>query len=337
MNPLVSILIPTYNSEKWIKPTIESALAQTWKNKEIIIVDDGSTDNTYRIAKQYESKILKVLTQENSGACVARNKAFSISQGDFIQWLDSDDLLDPCKIETQLSRSDYNAQSKVLHCAAWGSFYFRISKAKFISTRLWQDLSPVEWLITRFNERCYLPTVTWLVSRKLTDLSGLWNENLLRNQDGEYLCRMVAQSEYVMFHRNAICYYRKGNFESISGSNSRKKIESLNLSHNLCVNHLLQLENSENTRKACINYLQRFNNNIYLKHYDIVKANQKRIVELGGEITLPTETKKTNILKYIIGINATQTLKKWVWNLEITFRTKWDKLLAYITGEEIKY
>lgn len=337
MDPLVSILIPSYNSEKWIKSTVESALAQTWKNKEIIVVDDGSTDNTYSIAKQYESKILKVITQENSGACVARNKAFSISQGDFIQWLDSDDLLDPYKIETQLSRSDYDAQSKILHSSAWGSFYFRISKAKFIPNRLWQDLSPVEWLITRFNERCYLPTITWLVSRKLTELSGLWNEKLLRNQDGEYLSRVVAHSEIIMFHHKAICYYRKGNFTSISGSKSRKKIESLDLSHNLCVNHLLHLENSEITRKACINYLQRFNNNIYFKYFDIVKANQKRIVELGGEITFPTETKKFTIFKYIFGKHATRRFKGWLWNLEVILRGKWDKFIAYLSGEEIKY
>ena len=337
MNPLVSILIPTYNSEKWIKLTIESVLAQSWKNKEIIIVDDGSTDKTYNIAKQYESKILKVITQENSGACVARNNAFSISQGDFIQWLDSDDLLDPYKIETQLSRSDYNAESKVLHSSAWGSFYFRISKAKFNPTQLWQDLSPVEWLVTRFNERCYLPTVTWLASRKLTELSGPWNEKLLRDQDGEYFCRAVAHSEFVKFHHKAICYYRKGNFKSISGSRSREKIESLNLSHSLCVNHFLNLENSEITRKACINYLQRFNNKIYVKHFDIVKTNQKRIVELGGEITFPSKTKKLSILKYIFGTNVTSILKKWLWNLEITFRKMWDKLLAYLSGEEIKY
>ena len=337
MNPLVSILIPSYNSEKWIKSTIESALAQTWKNKEIIIVDDGSTDNTCSIAKQYESKILKVITQENSGACVARNKAFSISQGDFIQWLDSDDLLDPYKIEIQLARSDYNAQSKVLHCSAWGSFHFRISKAKFKPNRLWQDLSPVEWLIIRFNERGYLPTVTWLVSRKLTDLSGLWNEKLLRNQDGEYLCRLVAHSEFIMFNPKAVCYYRKGNFMSISGSKSREKIESLDLSHNLCVDHLLNLENNDITRKACVRFLQRFLNKIPNGDPKIILSNRNRIISLGGEFNSPIETKKFGIFKYIIGTNATQILKKRLWILETTFKNKWDKLLAYLSGEEIKY
>jgi len=337
MNPLVSILIPSYNSEKWIKSTIESALAQTWKNKEVIVVDDGSTDNTYNIAKQYESKILRVITQKNSGACVARNKAYSVSQGDFIQWLDSDDLLDPHKIETQLSKSDYDPQSRVLHTSAWGYFYFRISKAKFIPNKLWQDFSPVEWFITRFNEGPFLSPISWLVSRKLTELAGPWDERLLLNQDGEYLCRLVASSEFVRFHRNAICYYRKGNLSSISENKSRRNIESLNLSNNLCVDHLLNLKNNDVTKNACINYLQRFNNKIYFKHFDIVKANQKRILELGGEITFPTETIKLSIFKFVLGTNATSMLKKRLWNLELIFRKNWDKLLAYLSGEEINY
>ena len=103
MNPLVSILIPAYNSEKWIRSTIKSALDQTWSNKEIIIVDDGSIDNTYKIAKEYESENVKVFTQKNSGACVARNLAFSYSKGDFIQWLDADDILHSDKISIQLA------------------------------------------------------------------------------------------------------------------------------------------------------------------------------------------------------------------------------------------
>ena len=72
--PLVSILIPCYNAEKWLSETINSALDQTWKNIEIIIVDDGSTDSSLAIAKTFESKNIKVLSQENRGASAARNQ-----------------------------------------------------------------------------------------------------------------------------------------------------------------------------------------------------------------------------------------------------------------------
>ena len=336
MVPLVSILIPSYNSETWIKSTIECALAQTWKNKEIIIVDDGSTDNTYSIAKQYESKYFKVITQVNSGACVARNRALSLSQGEFIQWLDADDLLASDKIENQLSGSDLNSESEVIHSCAWGYFYHRISKTKYYSNNLWQNLSPVKWLQISLGEGSFIPSHAWLVSRRLTELAGPWDERLKRNQDGEYFCRVVASSEYVKFHANAKCYYRKGNLFSISMSRSKEIVESLNLSNNLCIDHLLNLENNEVSRKACANFLKRVNNKIHPTNVEIILENQKRIVDLGGEIVFPTKTKKFTIFKYIFGIKTALMLKEQLWNLEIIFRKKWDKLLAYLFEEKIK-
>ncbi len=77
--PKVSILIPAFNAEKWIENTIRSAVAQTWEPKEIIIVDDGSTDRTLAIARQFESESVHVVSQKNAGAAAARNRAFSLS------------------------------------------------------------------------------------------------------------------------------------------------------------------------------------------------------------------------------------------------------------------
>src|SRR6188768_4508586 len=102
MEPLVSILIPAYNAEEWIVETIDSALAQTWARKEIIIVNDGSRDQTLAVARRYESGNVKVVTQENQGAAATRNAAFGFSQGDYIQWLDADDLLAPVKVSSQV-------------------------------------------------------------------------------------------------------------------------------------------------------------------------------------------------------------------------------------------
>ena len=78
-----------------LRDTLRSAIAQTWDPKEIIVVDDGSTDRTLTIARGFESPTLQVVTERNQGAAAARNKAFSLSRGDYIQWLDADDLLAP--------------------------------------------------------------------------------------------------------------------------------------------------------------------------------------------------------------------------------------------------
>ena len=102
MSDFVSILIPAYNAEHWIGDTIRSCLAQTWPHIEIIVVDDGSRDATLRVARSFESRVVKVVTQPNSGAPVARNRAFNLAQGSFMQWLDADDLLDREKVARQM-------------------------------------------------------------------------------------------------------------------------------------------------------------------------------------------------------------------------------------------
>ena len=101
--PLVSILIPAYNCGSWIAESLASAIAQTWPNKEIIVVDDGSSDDTQAIAASFASQGVRLHVQPNAGAAAARNQALALSSGEYIQWLDADDLLAPCKIESQMA------------------------------------------------------------------------------------------------------------------------------------------------------------------------------------------------------------------------------------------
>ena len=103
-SPLVSIIIPVYNSEKYLAETITSAISQTWNNKEIIIIDDGSTDNSLTIAESFANEHIKIFSQPNKGASAARNKGLHEAKGDYIQFLDGDDLLMPNKIEVQLAQ-----------------------------------------------------------------------------------------------------------------------------------------------------------------------------------------------------------------------------------------
>ena len=178
MKPLVSILIPAYNAEPWIADTLRSALAQTWAGKEIIIVDDGSRDQTLSVARQFASEVVSVVTQENQGASAARNKALELCQGDYIQWLDADDLIAPDKIAKQVETSERCGNDRTLFSSAWGRFYYRIDKASFASTSLWCDLSPVEWLIRKLGQNLHMPPATWLVPRELTQAAGPWDTRL---------------------------------------------------------------------------------------------------------------------------------------------------------------
>lgn len=101
-NPLVSIIIPTYNRANLLPNAIESVLGQGYPNTEIIIVDDGSTDDTQNVLEQFAGRI-NVVIQENKGASAARNHGIRLSKGDIIAFLDSDDLWLPTKLERQVA------------------------------------------------------------------------------------------------------------------------------------------------------------------------------------------------------------------------------------------
>src|SRR6266571_3302693 len=92
-DPLVSVLVPAYNAAPWIAESLGSALAQTWPNTELIVVDDGSRDETASVVKQFLGPRVRLIRQENQGQSAAENSALRAAQGEFIQYLDADDLL----------------------------------------------------------------------------------------------------------------------------------------------------------------------------------------------------------------------------------------------------
>ncbi|MFX0198502.1 MAG: glycosyltransferase family 2 protein [Candidatus Hodarchaeota archaeon] len=310
MPPLVSILIPAFNAQLWIADTILSALSQTCSRKEIIVVDDGSTDATLNIARQYESSTLKVIHQENEGACRARNRALQECQGEYIQWLDADDLLAADKIEQQLIIAETLADPDVLFTSSWGRFYYRPNKKKFRPTPIWQDHNAVDWLVLRLANPWMMPSMGWLVNRELTEKAGPWEERLVRNQDGEYFFRIVSLSRFVKFVSESRCYYRMANPSSVSRSTSRKTWESLCLSMNLTISHVLKRENSERTRTACVKRLNMVASILDANAPGLADRLYQRITELGGEIVHVSTSKKYAFIQKIIGERNARLLKQ---------------------------
>ncbi|WP_009632266.1 glycosyltransferase [Synechocystis sp. PCC 7509] len=113
--PLVSVIIPAFNSEKTIQETIESVLNQTWKNLELIVVNDGSQDATLDVIASIKDPRLTVLSYPNSGVSASRNRGISQAKGEFISFLDADDLWTLDKLETQLKALQDNPQAGVAY------------------------------------------------------------------------------------------------------------------------------------------------------------------------------------------------------------------------------
>jgi len=307
--PLVSILIPAFNAEDYIGLTIESALSQLWPRKEVIVVDDGSSDATLDVARTYSSVPgFRVISQPNRGVSAARNAALSLAKGDYIQWLDADDLLDSNKISVQMGDGNSNLDAGILRTSAWGSFYYCKSRARFVPDDLWETLSPLEWLLRKFRKNLWMNPACWLVSRELTEATGLWDERLVRDNDGEYLCRLVCKCSEVRFVRTAKVYYRTGDLRSLSNNTSRASGESRALSIRLCVNHLLSIEDSQRTRTAALQFMQ-LRKSLWRDFPDLYKSQTDLARSLGGCLERPKERHLVQFVETLIGSRATERVR----------------------------
>jgi glycosyltransferase involved in cell wall biosynthesis len=312
MKLLVSILIPCYNAVPWLAETLESALAQTWLHKEIILVDDGSTDQSLVIAKEFESKGVKVISQPNRGASAARNRALQEAQGDFIQYLDADDLLAPDKIERQirLIEDSHCHHYQYVVAGEWARFYNSFVEAKFIPEPVWNDMLPVDWLVCSWEGGGMMHPAAWLVPRAIAEKAGLWNENLSLNDDGEYFFRVMLASQGVKFCVGAKSYYRSGFSGSLSGRKSRKSWESAFLSLELCSSHLLDRENSWRTRRVCATAFQRFVYSAYPNDLELVQRAEEKVRSFGGSELKPSGNYFFQILSRAMGWKAVRRIQK---------------------------
>lgn len=335
MKPLVSILIPAHNAAPWIAEALQSALVQMWSRREIIVVDDGSQDQTVAVARQFAAKDVLVVSQANQGASAARNHAYSLCQGDYIQWLDADDLLGREKVARQMAVAEQVNDPRVLFSAEWAHFYWRPTQAKFRPSPLWQDLAPKEWLRLKMSGGYQMQTAAWLISRQLSELAGPWDVRLKRDNDGEYMSRLMLAAKAIKFVPQARVYYRLSGPQQITFmGHANAKMESLWLSMQLHIQYLLSLEDSAATRDACLKYLQLWSANFYPHRMDIVAEARHRAHALGGDLPPPALTWKYRWLQKLFGWTFVRSLQT-NYNLQkLKLLRTWDACLYQWEGKQ---
>lgn len=335
MQPLVSILIPAYNTAPVLADTVKSALAQTWSRKEIIIVNDGSKDGTLAVAKQFESANVKVVTQTNQGAAATRNHLFSLAQGDYIQWLDSDDLLSPDKIELQMQTAEKLSDPRALLSAGWAYFMFRPQKAKFTATLLWENLTPLEWLLRKWENNLHMQTATWLTSRELTAAAGPWNASLLGDDDGEYFFRVIRASSGLHFVPGAKVFYRISGASRLSyiGA-SDKKMEAQVHGMELQIGYLRAMADDARVRATCVTYLQTWLPNFFPQRMDLVERMRKLARDLGGELHDPKISWKYVGIQKTLGWAAAQRAQIQYNLLKDRALISWDRLMFSLQSRQ---
>lgn len=241
-HPKVSILIPCYNSERFIAETLKSCIEQDYDNVEIIVVDDGSSDKSFAIAREWATRYssISVYCQPNKGVCRARNLAFEKSSGEYIMYLDADDIISRDKISHQIKLLSGESFDTIATCK-WDRFYSDISDATFPELIVYRDYNNSLELIEDLLNGGMLGVSCYLTHRSIIEKAGMWNEKLIINTDGEYFFRVLANAGKIIYCRQGALYYRSSVTNSISRRKpTAEKGESLLLSYILTYKYLAE-------------------------------------------------------------------------------------------------
>lgn len=307
-NKKVSILIPLYNAEQYIAETIDSILNQTYSNIEIILIDDGSTDNSYEIAQNYASEKVKVVQQANKGACAARNKALELSTGEYIVFFDADDIMYKDKIKNQIALAEKYSDDYI-YSSQWIPFTNDIPTTFPLKTSIDKDFdSPIDWLTTSWLNKSG-QTGIWLTPKKLIEQAGKWDETLKVNQDGEYFFRVLLKSKGVKFTDNAYLFYRREITTSISNKHIPERASSMLQSY-ISYEKILDLKDNAEVRKAlAFNYVK-FIYIYHKKEKELINIAWQRVEKLNVNEKWKIGGKKFQLLCQLIGFKNALKLKK---------------------------
>lgn len=206
-NSLVSIIIPVHNGSQWLKDSISSAVRQSHPDLEILVIDDGSTDDPGAVVAAFDDPRIRFLVQENRGAASARNTGLSHSSGEWVQFLDADDVLAPDKIETQLNAGG-SARPLTVAACAWQRFRDVPGDSEQAPEPGWEERTPFDWLVDSLLGAGMFQTACWLTPRELVEKAGPWDESLTLHDDGEFFTRVLARAGDLRFVPEALVHYR---------------------------------------------------------------------------------------------------------------------------------
>ena len=240
-NPLVSVIIPTYNRGWILKETLNSVLAQDFTNFELIVVDDGSTDNTQDILNSYKENII-VLQQNNKGVSAARNMGITSASGRFIAFLDSDDLWLPKKLSIQVDF--FNANTDALICQTeeiWVRNGIRVNPKKRHKKLSGNIFEPSLYL-------CLVSPSAVMIRHSLFEKTGMFNETLPACEDYDMWLRVSCRDPVYLIDIPLIIK-RGGHSDQLSKSSGldRYRIQSLK---KIIASNLLTEKQKAAARKA---------------------------------------------------------------------------------------
>lgn len=220
MNPIISVIMPNYNCEKYLRTSIESILGQTFTNFEFIIIDDGSTDNSWDIIQEYaqnDARIVAIQNPENLKICKTLNRWLEIARGKYIARMDSDDISMPDRFQLQVDFLESHPDVGIL----WGTMEMMDEKGEVYSRRIYNITDQkIRDKIFRYSPFCH-PAI--MMRTDILKKSGGYNPELVYAEDYDMYFRIGMHSQFANLTETLIRYRM---FEWNSTSKKLKQMES---------------------------------------------------------------------------------------------------------------
>tara|TARA_B100000767_G_C19752777_1_gene531533 strand:- start:1429 stop:2391 length:963 start_codon:yes stop_codon:yes gene_type:complete len=224
--PLVSIIIPSFNSMKWVRKTLSSILDSNYRNIEIVWVDDHSTDDSFACAKTIlaDKPNTRLLVNQGKGAQSARNYGLIMSSGTFVKFMDADDCISYDLIQNQVM--DLLEHPLSLSKCNWNHFTNEPGDGSHSSAQLCDHsyMNGATFLADLWNQNMY-PLHAWLIPKTILTDGMKWDENLTQNQDGEYFARLCFKADKII-HSSGTAFYRRPMNENLSQKTGVDQVKS---------------------------------------------------------------------------------------------------------------
>ena len=200
-NDLISVIIPAYNVEETIIETVNSVLAQTYTNFELIIINDGSSDRTLNLLQNITDSRLKIFSYENAGLSTARNRGVEQSQGEFVSFLDADDCWTVNKLERQIAALQDNPQAALAY--SWVYFKYEMAANSYADTSVTYTGDVYgELLLKNFLHN----GSNALIRKKILQEAGLFDPQLKAVEDWDLYLRIAAKANFILVPETQIIY-----------------------------------------------------------------------------------------------------------------------------------
>lgn len=313
ITPLVSLIIPVFNKGSFLRETLNSALAQTYSNIELVLINDGSTDDSFEILREYELKYaekVRLIDSVNNGVSAATNLGIQEADGEYIQFLDADDLISPDKIERQIRLLTGKGPEVIATCD-WVIFKDDIRQQKRVPYGVFQDFNSGLDLLLRFwnNQEMHQPAV-YLTHRDLIHKVGPWDETLTINQDGEFFTRVLLHTDQVLYEPKGKVYYRTPGITNVSQQKGFKAMASLLESFQAYERAILIVEDSLRMRIALKKVYQKFIYDVFPQYPDLIEKAEELMKNQGVNDPTYIGGSKFQKMSKLIGFKNAIRLKR---------------------------